>query len=131
SSSADQRVERHCDEEEGQVGDRVREEPAGARWGRTAKERQRERDEGCPEPDRRSEVQRPELVEYRGKERDADEKKRVADDRPRRLVVALDDREHRDARRLVVTPDEDRQRPEVRRRPDEDDEKEQEGRQRQ
>ena len=54
----------------------------------------------------------------------ADEHERVQDDLPRRLGVAADDRQHRHLGRRVVLLDQQRERPEVRRRPEEDDQEE-------
>ena len=62
-----------------------------------------------------------------GQQRDPDEDDGVEDDLPRGLALSAHDRQHRHLRGRVLFPDQQGERPEVRRRPEEDDQEEEEG----
>ena len=119
-------VDRDRDEQQRQVRDRVAVEPD--RPGRRALLRRpdppqpvRLPDEDRAEDERRPEVDRAHPGHREQDERDRHQQEGVERDLAGRLGDAPDHRQHRDPGSLVVLPDPERQRPEMGRRPVEDD----------
>src|SRR5918996_2992473 len=79
----DHRVDRHRDEEEREVRERVAEEPPRADRRRLPLEGEGEREEEETEDERGDEVDDPERAAEHGQQRDPDEDDRVEDDRAR------------------------------------------------
>src|SRR5439155_13251221 len=82
-------------------------------------------DEEASEDDRDGEVDVAEAADDEEQKCQRQQARSVGEDVPRGRLVAAHDRQHRHAGALVIVADEERERPEMGRRPEEDDREEQ------